>query len=177
MEDNLQGEEWSIITENLMPEFRQRFTAWNKEYASQRRDLGARAEFVNFWRKAKRIKAVVWDGISDNSWREGVRTVLFECIGHLFLMIFDLDKEIEARNNPMIGMAPEEKAEHAAARLQALRPGEGLPSPLPKPLLFVPECGHRRCVMHHKIPFASLSSEAKGRFDRDEEPAGHGITG
>jgi uncharacterized LabA/DUF88 family protein len=93
--ENKQAEEWSIITEVLMPEFRKHFTDWNQEYSTQERDLGLRAEFVNLWRKTKKVKAAVWDGADTLAWREGLRIILMEIIGHAFLMLFDLDKQTE----------------------------------------------------------------------------------
>jgi len=66
-------------------------TGWNREYAQVDRDLGIRASFAEVWRKAKKVKAIVWEGEDDAGWREGLRTILFEIIGHAMLMLFDID--------------------------------------------------------------------------------------
>ncbi len=89
---NKQAAERDHIVGRLIPEFRDVFLNWNTEYSSQERDLGIRAEFVNLWRKAKKVKAAVWDGVDDTAWRESLRLVLLEIIGHAFLMLHDLDK-------------------------------------------------------------------------------------
>lgn len=105
-ETNKQQAELDEISGRLITEFLERFSAWNAEYASQERDLGKIGEAVNFWRKAKRVKAVIIDGVSDKGWREGLRTVLFEVIGHAFLLIFDLDREAAVQKPKDDGMVP-----------------------------------------------------------------------
>lgn len=88
---NLQQAELEYITSKLLMEFQERFRAWNEEYKDLERDLGMRGSFPDFWRKAKKVKAVVWEGVDDGNWREGIRTILFEVICNTFLMLFDLD--------------------------------------------------------------------------------------
>jgi hypothetical protein len=75
----------------LIDEFRGLLDKWGEEY-QQPRDLGMRGEFVGLYRKARKIKSIVWDGASDATWREGLRVMLFEIIGHAFLMLVDVDE-------------------------------------------------------------------------------------
>jgi hypothetical protein len=92
---NLQQAELEAVTGHLMAEFINYFRKCNNEYSTQERDLGIVGESVNFWRKAKRVKAAVLDGANTAGWREPLRVVLLEVIGHAFLMLFDLDKQSE----------------------------------------------------------------------------------
>lgn len=80
------------IARTIVPELLQRFDAWSVEY-QQERDLGIRGEFVGLYRKVRKLKTVLWDGKSAASWREGLRTILFEVAAHALLMLVDLDKE------------------------------------------------------------------------------------
>lgn len=80
------------IARTLFPELLQRFDTWAVEY-QQERDLGIRGEFVGLYRKTRKLKTVLWDGHSAASWREGLRTILFEVVAHGLLMLVDLDKE------------------------------------------------------------------------------------
>lgn len=89
--ENLQRAELEYVTSELLMEFQRRFVEWNREYSTQKRDLGARAEFVNFWRKAKKVKAIVWEGDAESEYREDLRTILFEVVAHCFLLLFDVD--------------------------------------------------------------------------------------
>lgn len=88
---NKQANELAYVSSKLLMEFQTKMAAWNAEYADVERDLGIRASFAELWRKAKKIKAAVWDGADTTDWRESVRTILFEIIGHAFLMLYDLD--------------------------------------------------------------------------------------
>jgi hypothetical protein len=74
----------------LVDEFQALLDKWGEEY-TQPRDLGLRGEFVGLYRKARKVKTIVWDGVSDHTWREGLRVMLFEIIGHAFLMLVDVD--------------------------------------------------------------------------------------
>lgn len=100
MEKDLQRLEREYITGPLLDEFRRLFLKWNAEYGNVERDLGMRASFAEVWRKTKKVKAIVWDGVDDTTWREDLRTILFEIIGHAFLMLFDLDKEDPKESAP-----------------------------------------------------------------------------
>lgn len=102
MKQDLQRAEREYITGALLDEFRHQFLKWNAEYGGVERDLGLRASFCEMWRKAKKIKAIVWEGDDPTDWREGLRTILMELIGHAFLMLFDLDnaKREAADANP-----------------------------------------------------------------------------
>lgn len=101
MDRDLQRAEREYITGPLLEEFRALFLKWNAEYGNVERDLGMRASFAEVWRKAKKVKAIVWDGADPTGWREGLRTILFEIIGHAFLMLFDLDKETTMAPNSL----------------------------------------------------------------------------
>lgn len=100
---NKQADELAYITSKLLMEFQTKLQGWNAEYASVERDLGIRASFAELWRKAKKIKAAVWDGADTTDWRESVRTILFEIIGHAMLMLYDLDHEAPPRTVVEVG--------------------------------------------------------------------------
>lgn len=98
-------EERQYISEKLMPEIRQAFEVWAKEY-QQERDLGKLGEFVSLYRKARKLKTLWWDKIPlqrivtesrigpDDKWREDQRTIAMEVVAHGLLMLTDLDKEL-----------------------------------------------------------------------------------
>ena len=87
--------ERQYIGESLMPEIKRAFEMWAKEY-QQERDLGKLGEFANLYRKARKLKTLVWDEkgpAQPNGWRESERTIIIEVIAHGLLMLTDLDKE------------------------------------------------------------------------------------
>lgn len=92
MSQDLQRAERDAITGPLLEEFRTLFLKWNAEYGNVERDLGVRASFCELWRKAKKIRAAIWEDADTTGWRETPRTILLEIIGHAFLMLFDLDR-------------------------------------------------------------------------------------
>lgn len=87
-------EERQYIGSSLMPEIKRAFELWAKEY-QQERDLGKRGEFANLYRKARKLKTLIWDetGPVNPKWREDERTIIIEVIAHGLLMLTDLDKE------------------------------------------------------------------------------------
>jgi len=89
-------EERQYISACLMPELKRAFELWAKEY-QQERDLGKLGEFANLYRKARKLKTLIWDDkgptVDPNGWRETERTIIIEVIAHGFLMLTDLDKE------------------------------------------------------------------------------------
>lgn len=84
--------------QDLMDELLGDFEQWGKEY-KQPRDLGARGEFANLYRKARKLKTALWDSPTPpEDWREDVRTIVKEVAAHAFLLLVDLDnKEYEGR--------------------------------------------------------------------------------
>lgn len=89
-------EERQYIGSSLMPEIKRHFEAVAPEY-QQERDLGKLGEFANLYRKARKLKTLVWDNRDtpglEARWREGERVILIEVIAHGLLMLTDLDKE------------------------------------------------------------------------------------
>lgn len=78
----------------LMRELRTDFERWAKEY-QQERDLGALGEFANLYRKARKLKTLMWPGENaqpNEAWREDTRTIVKEVISHGLLLLVDLDK-------------------------------------------------------------------------------------
>lgn len=78
----------------LMREFRRDFDEYAKEY-QQERDLGALAEFVELYRKARKLKTLMWPGENSHpahAWREDLRTIVKEVVSHGLLLLTDLDK-------------------------------------------------------------------------------------
>lgn len=81
----------------LIPEITEDFRGWATEY-QQERDLGARGEFASLYRKARKLKTILWDGVDATLWREGTRTIVKEVVGHGLLLLCDLDKSrLEAK--------------------------------------------------------------------------------
>lgn len=78
--------------EALIAELSARMEGWGAEY-QQPRDLGARGEFVGLYRKARKLKTVLWDGVDASKWREPVRIIALEIAAHALLLVADLDKE------------------------------------------------------------------------------------
>jgi hypothetical protein len=84
-----QTPERHCIEVHLIPRLRSRMDQWEKEY-KQERDLGQRGEFVGLYRKVRKLKTALWDSAEPPaSWREDVETILYEVIGHAFLMLHD----------------------------------------------------------------------------------------
>ena len=74
----------------LIPELLADFETWGREY-QQERDLGMKGEFANLYRKARKLKTIVWDGADASGWREGLRTIVKEVAAHALLMLVDID--------------------------------------------------------------------------------------
>jgi|SRR5262245_4665688 len=83
--------EGRYVFEKLMPEWSVYFTGKNMGYASDGNDLGSKGIVPDIDRKAKKIKRAVWDG--EILTGEQPREILFDLIGHCFLMAAELDKE------------------------------------------------------------------------------------
>jgi len=154
MDRNLQAEERRVVIGQLIPEFHKLFLTWNDEYSSQARDLGAIGETVNLWRKAKRVKAAMIDGVDTVGWREPLRVILFELICHTFLLLFDLDKRAEAELTQVSRNAKR-------AMETSVVPG------------MVPKCGHPRCIEHEQVPYNELDDVAKALYQMDTEEEKH----
>lgn len=146
---NKQQDELDAVTGHLLAEFISYFRKVNAEYSSQERDLGAVGEAVNFWRKAKKVKAAVIDGVNTAGWRESLRVVLLEVIAHAFLLLFDLDKQ--ANEELTIQVKQYEDARDA----------------------LVPNCGHPRCIEHPKVPYSKLGDMEKYLYQEDMDEVGN----
>ncbi len=80
---------------HLMGELREDFERYAKEY-QQPRDLGALGEFANLYRKARKLKTLMWPGENQSpgvEWREDLRTIVKEVVSHGLLLLTDLDKQ------------------------------------------------------------------------------------
>lgn len=97
-----QQKEVDYILDKLLPEFREQFQKWNAEY-TQPRDLGARGEFAGLYRKARKLKSVLWDGVNADNWREGLRVIAMEIAAHAFLLVYDLDHEEKTSKSEVNG--------------------------------------------------------------------------
>lgn len=85
-------EEREYIRGTLIPEILEGFERWGAEYR-QDRDLGALGEFVGLYRKARKLKTALWDGVDASGWREDLRTIALEVVAHGLLLVHDLDKK------------------------------------------------------------------------------------
>jgi hypothetical protein len=90
------AEERTYIREVLIPEILEDFETWGREY-QQERDLGLRGEFASLYRKARKLKTIIWDGVNADDWREGTRTIVKEVVAHGLLMLVDLRPEVEVK--------------------------------------------------------------------------------
>jgi hypothetical protein len=108
------------VVNKVLPEFKDRFLAWNEEYKHQPRMLGSKGEFANMFRKILKVKSLVWDGVDGSGWRENLRTILFEIIAHAALMLYDLHMESESEDP---------KAKYPKPRLAAVHMGHGTSEP------------------------------------------------
>jgi hypothetical protein len=80
------------INNQLIPELQKRMDVWGTEYR-QPRDLGVRGEFAGLYRKVRKLKSVIWDGVDASHWREDPRTIMMEVVAHALLAIHDMDRE------------------------------------------------------------------------------------
>lgn len=78
------------IGRSLAPEWMEQFLTKNSGYGTGASDLGPTGEFVEVWRKAKKLKRGLWEGQPIGN--EGIREVAMDMIGHLFLLIDHLDR-------------------------------------------------------------------------------------
>jgi hypothetical protein len=84
------------IQETILPELMKDFEQYAVEY-QQERDLGIKGEFVSLYRKARKLKTLLWDNNSDRSWREPLRTIIKEVACHALLMLVDHDNDPKIR--------------------------------------------------------------------------------
>jgi hypothetical protein len=77
------------IMTGLVPEWRDQFLEKNAGYGEDHDPLGPAGEFVEIYRKAKKLRRALWDKhpIGDETTRE----VTMDLIGHCFLLIDLLD--------------------------------------------------------------------------------------
>jgi hypothetical protein len=94
----------AYIFQKLLPEWSQDFLDDNAAYGEDPAPLGPSGEFVEIWRKAKKLRRALWDCEEIGS--ESAREVAMDLVGHCFLLITLIDEEregavraIEALNN------------------------------------------------------------------------------
>lgn len=92
----LEGEEYqthsaAYIMQTLVSEWRQQFLEKNAAYGEDKDPLGSSAEFVEIWRKARKLRRALWE--MEDIGEEDVREVAMDMIGHLFLLIHILDSD------------------------------------------------------------------------------------
>lgn len=73
-----------IVTE-LIPEWIEYFLPKNADYGDFHHELGSKAQFVDIWRKARKMKNAIWDDQEMN--HEGADEILKDMIGHCFLAL------------------------------------------------------------------------------------------
>jgi hypothetical protein len=74
------------ICEVLVPQWQSQFLVKNAGYGESDGDLGVQGEFVEIWRKAKKLKRDVWD--DGHIGPETSREVVLDMIGHCFLWLY-----------------------------------------------------------------------------------------
>lgn len=112
------NEDRDYIVDRLIPEITKDFDIWGLEY-QQERDLGIRGEFANLYRKVRKLKTTIWDGVDSSGWRESKRTILKEVVAHGLLALVDLDADEQAlqasRREQAAIQALKEKRDRAAS--------------------------------------------------------------
>lgn len=73
------------IVEELIPEWIAYFLPKNEDYGDNHHILGSKAQFVDVWRKAHKLKRALWDGRDMN--HEDTDEILKDMIGHCFLAL------------------------------------------------------------------------------------------
>jgi len=73
----------------LVPEWMEMFLRKNAGYGTGASDLGMKGEFVEIWRKARKLRRSLWEERSIGD--ETVREVAMDMVGHLFLLLDHLD--------------------------------------------------------------------------------------
>lgn len=83
------------IMMNLVPEWERMFLKKNAKYRAVGNDLGARGVFPDINRKVGILKDRLWDGNGERTGDEDddTRRVIYDLIGHLFLMQCMMDSE------------------------------------------------------------------------------------
>lgn len=104
-------EDHKHITTVLIPELLKRFNDWGREYR-QPRDLGILGEFVGLYRKARKLKTLLWDRRDGDpppeaaGWREGPRDIMMEVVAHGLLMLCDWDRAHPETTPIKLGESP-----------------------------------------------------------------------
>src|SRR5690606_30512179 len=83
--------ELAAIIKTYLPDWLELFAEKNRKYAGLTdNELGAKGKFVDVFRKTMVLKSRLWDGHpvvgEDNA------EVIKDTIGHLFLMLYDLER-------------------------------------------------------------------------------------
>lgn len=80
------------ILEHHLPAWLALFLEKNRKYAGiEKNELGVRGKFVDVFRKTGILKSRLWDGAEVVG--EDTPEVIMDMIGHLFLMLDDLERE------------------------------------------------------------------------------------
>jgi hypothetical protein len=90
--DSHDSEELRTIINGIMPLWARLFAEKNKKYAGLAgNDLGSKGKFVDVYRKVMLLKSRIWD--DHEVIGEDNVEVIYDTIGHLFLMLYDMAGE------------------------------------------------------------------------------------
>lgn len=118
-------EDHKHITTVLIPELLSNFSKWGREYR-QPRDLGLLGEFAGLYRKARKLKTLLWDRHDGDpppeaaGWREGPREIMMEVVAHGLLMLVDWDNAHPEEAPKMLGDKKSEGDGHGDRLTQSM---------------------------------------------------------
>lgn len=90
-DEDFPTEQATDIFTRLIPEWSEKFLEANRQYKDVGNALGSKGVFPDVWRKVNVLRSTVWEG--EPAGRESPREIMFDLIGHLFLMVHMCDEE------------------------------------------------------------------------------------
>lgn len=76
-----------------LPEVMEHFLQRNAEYGEEAHVLGVKGQFADINRKVIKLKRYLWDDVEVMPGAENIETIAGELIGHLLILIDEMDKE------------------------------------------------------------------------------------
>jgi|SRR5215831_5582451 len=87
--------DYQYIEEYLLPEWLKLFREKNMDYGDDSGKLGVKGGFVDIWRKVLKLKRSIWDGKPLRG--EQPPEICLDLIGHVFLLLIDMQGEQQAK--------------------------------------------------------------------------------
>lgn len=97
--DNIPTQEAVEICKYILPDVLEAFLKKNRDYGdstygANAMRLGPKAQFVDIWRKVKKLKRAIWDG--EQLHGEQPEEILQDFLGHVLLALLDYRKDRNA---------------------------------------------------------------------------------